>query len=77
MSITPPKPKDVLELVAARLSKAAPNTWVEFMPALEEYTREIELACVRAPADGVLIAQGRARQLQELLTLFKNAAKQK
>ncbi len=77
MSITPPKPKDRLTLAAARLSKAAPNTWVEFMSEFGEYLREKELACVQAPADRVLNAQGRAQQLQELCTLLLDAAKQK
>lgn len=77
MSTAPPKPKDILTLAAARLSKAAPNTWLDVMSALEGYAREAELACVRAPADGVLIAQGRARMCHELLDLFNNAAKQK
>jgi hypothetical protein len=77
VSVTPPKPKDVLVIAAARLSKAAPNSWTEVIAALEVYTREAELACVRAPADGVLIAQGKARQCEELLALFHDAAKQK
>lgn len=77
MTVTPPKPKDVLATAAARLSKAAPNSWVDVLSAMEEYTRGIELACIRAPADGVLIMQGRARECRELLTLFKDAAKQK
>lgn len=77
MSVTPPKPKDTLTLAAARLSKAAPNTWQEFIAALEPYAREAELACVRAPADGVLIMQGKARERHDLLTLLTDAAKQK
>lgn len=77
MSVTPPKPKDVLATAAARLSKAAPNAWTDVIAAMEDYAREAELACVRAPADGVLIAQGKARERHELLTLFKDAAKQK
>lgn len=77
MSVTPPKTKDVLASAAARLSRAAPNQWAETIAALEKYVRERELACVQAPADRVLIAQGMARQCQELLTLFTDEAKQK
>jgi hypothetical protein len=77
VSVTPPKPKDTLAIAAARLSKAAPNTWPDFVAALEAYAREAELACVRAPADGVLIAQGKARERHDLLTLLTDAAKQK
>lgn len=77
MSITPPKPKDVLATAAARLSRAAPNTWAEFMSAMDEYARERELACIHAPADKVLITQGKAQQSRELFSLLIDAAKQK
>lgn len=77
MSPTPPKPKDNLLLAAARLSKAAPNTWPDFIAAFEEFARDRESACVQAPSDRVLLAQGMARQCIELLTLLKDAAKQK
>jgi len=77
VSTTPPKPKDKLALAAARLSKAAPNAWVEFMSDFGEYVRDRELACVQAPSDRVLNAQGRAQQLQELCSLLLDAAKQK
>lgn len=77
MSITPPKPKDNLALAAARLSKAAPNTWGEFTEALVAFARERSDACVLAQADKVLLAQGMARQCNELLALFTDAAKLK
>lgn len=77
MTITPPKPKDNLMSVAARLSRAAPNTWPELIEAFEVFTRDRESACVQAPSDKVLLAQGMARQCIELLTLLKDAAKQK
>lgn len=77
MSVTPPKPKDVLGTAAARLSKAAPNTWAEFMAAIGEYTRERELACIRAPADQILITQGKAQMCGEILALLTEAVKPK
>jgi hypothetical protein len=51
--------------------------WSEFLEAFEAVTRDRESACVQAPSDRVLIAQGMARQCIELLTLLKDAAKQK
>lgn len=75
MSTAPPKPKDNLLAAAARVSRAAPNMWAEFMVEMEAYTRSREVACVHAPADRVLLAQGGARQCTELLTLFHDAAK--
>jgi hypothetical protein len=73
VSITPPKPHDELSAVAARLSRAAPNTWDEFIKAFEAYAAVRRDACVQAPADRVLIAQGRAQQCVELSSLFMNA----
>lgn len=73
MSVTPPKPKDVLTTAAARVSRAAPNAWEEFMAAFATYTRSRETACIQAPADGVLLAQGGARQCIELLDLLEAA----
>ncbi len=75
MSTTPPKPKDNLQVAAARLSRAAPNMWAEFLVEMEAYARSRESACVQAPADRVLLAQGGARQVNELLALFHEAAK--
>lgn len=77
MTVTPPKPKDVLVTVAARLSKAAPNSWKDFMDAYDAFTRSRMDACVAAPADQVLRAQGMALQCVELQTLFAEAVKQK
>lgn len=77
MSVVPPKPKDVLILKAAHLSKAAPNSWGEFIEAFTAYARERVDLCIQAPADKVLLAQGMARQVNELLALMVDASKQK
>lgn len=76
MTVTPPKPKDELQAVAARLSRAAPETWQAFIKAFEVYTDEARDACVQAPADKVLKAQGRAQQCVDLSALFTTAIKQ-
>lgn len=77
MSVTPPKPKDVLQEAAAHLSRAAPNKYDEFVKAFEVYLDEHAAACVHAASDKVLIAQGRARALTDLSSLFINAIKPK
>lgn len=73
MSITPLKPKDELALAAARLSRATPNSWDDFLKRFEIYTTDRKNDCVQAPADKVLLMQGRAQQCVDLLTLFTNA----
>lgn len=75
MSITPPKTHDQLMEVAARLSNAAPNTWAEFVRTFGAYTDARKDGCVQAPADRILITQGKAQQCVELFALFTNAIK--
>jgi hypothetical protein len=77
VSVTPLKPNDELTLAADRLSRSAPRQWEEFIATVKVCLRERELACVQAPADKVLQAQGRALQLQELLVLLTSPPKQK
>jgi hypothetical protein len=76
VSVTPPKPKDELQAVAARLSRAAPETWQAFIKAFEVFTEEAVHQCVQAPADKVLKAQGRAQLSVDLSSLFSTAHKQ-
>lgn len=75
MSVTPPKPHDELALAAARLSRAAPNSWVDFVSAFEAYAAVKRDACVQAPADKIFQAQGKAQQCAELSLLLSNAIK--
>jgi len=77
MSPTPPKPKDVLEKAAGELARTAPNRWSEFVAAFEAYAADRRDACVQAPADKVLLAQGMARQCIELRSLLIDASKPK
>jgi hypothetical protein len=73
VSITPTKPHDELSIVAARLSRAAPNMWEEFVKAFDVYAATVAGACVHAASDKVLNAQGRAQQCADLSSLLKNA----
>lgn len=75
MSVTPPKPHDDLTAAAARLSKAAPNSWDEFIKALVAYTDVRRDACVQVTVDRVQIAQGKAQQCVELLSLLTTKPK--
>lgn len=77
MSVAPPKNKDLLHAAAARLSRAAPNGWKDFIDAFEAFSAERTRDCMRAPSDKVLVTQGKAQNSDELLTLFIDAAKQK
>ena len=77
MSVTPPKPHDELMLAAARLSRAAPNMYAEFLKAFEVFTTQAKDSVVNAASDKVLLAQGRARSCVELLGHLTDATKQK
>lgn len=73
MTTTPNRPHDELMLVAARLSRATPNTWDEFLKAFEAYSSDRSRDCVAAPYDKIYLAQGRAQQCAELAKLFREA----
>lgn len=63
---TPLRPIDKVMFAAANLKAASPNRFAEFIEALGLLTAARNAECVQAPADGVLKAQGKALQLQEL-----------
>lgn len=77
MTATPLKPEDELTIAANRVSRSAPQQWAEFIKAVELYSRLKDQACIAAPADQVLKAQGKALQIQELLNLFTATPKQR
>lgn len=66
---------DKLAIAAAKLERAVPNQWNEFKDAFAELSDAKRGEVVRAPADQVFVAQGRAQQCDELLTLFADALK--
>jgi len=65
----------VLTAAAARLSRAAPNSWDDFVAAFELYAAVHRNACVQAPADKIFVQQGKAQNCAELSALFSNAIK--
>jgi len=72
--ITPLRAVDTLAMAAARLKQAAPNSFAEFEQAFNALTAVRNAECVQAPPDGVLRAQGRALQMQEIDALLKNCS---
>lgn len=73
MSIAPLRELDKLTMAAARLQRANPNGWKDFMDAFEGVAAAKTKECVQAPPDKVIVAQGRAQQCADLLDLFANS----
>lgn len=69
--ITPPKTKDNLAIAAARMKRAAPNSFKEFEEAFEALWAEGVVRCVQSPRDDVLNNQGRAQQLTEVRDVLR------
>jgi len=63
---------DELVMAAARLARSNPNTWGEFLKLFSEYTDQRKNECVQSPPETVVVAQGKAQQCAELLTLFSD-----
>lgn len=57
---------DQFIIKAAALSRAAPNEWRGFVEEFKRYVDRRRDECVRAPADMVFVAQGRAQQCDVL-----------
>jgi hypothetical protein len=76
MSIAPLRTVDQLTVSAARMARAAPNSWDEFKALLAKLAQERAALCVQAPPDKIFNVQGQAQALQELETLFKDAPAQ-
>jgi hypothetical protein len=73
VTATPLKPHDELSLAAARLSRAAPNGWDDFLRAMKTYSDWKSADVVAATPADIFTAQGRARQCTDLLKLFEDA----
>ena len=59
-----------LIVAAARLSRAAPTPWDEFLTAFRAYARELAEKLVATPSDTVFVAQGRAQSVAGVAKLF-------
>lgn len=61
-------------MAAARVKQAAPNTFTEFVEAVAALSAQRNAECVQAPSDQVLKAQGKAQQLQDLLSILRDCS---
>lgn len=73
MSIVQPRTNDKITLMAARLARAVPALWEDFVRELGDLATERRDQCVQAASDKVFTMQGRAQQAAELHTQFRNA----
>lgn len=70
---TPIREKDAVAVAAAKLKRTAGPLWEEFEKAFNVYAATVKDTAIQAPADKVMVAQGRAQQCVELSTLFSEA----
>ena len=64
-----------LNIKAAAIARSNPGDWRRFLEAFEEFAEVQINKCIDAHADDVRLAQGRAQQCKQLVTLFKDAVK--
>lgn len=64
-----------LILAAAKLARSAPETWEEFLGALQVYTEAQISNCISSPLEELQRAQGRAQNASALLRLIRDALK--
>jgi hypothetical protein len=59
-----------------RLKNAAPETWDNLVQTFDIYATEVTVAVTQAPADCILVMQGRAQQCLALLRLMRECDRQ-
>lgn len=59
-----------LILASARLARSAPESWKQFLGALESYSSNQISSCVQSPLDELPRAQGRAQATARLYGIF-------
>lgn len=59
-----------LILASARLARAAPKSWEEFLGAVHAYSRQQADNCVQSPLEQLPVAQGRAQFAARLHNLL-------
>lgn len=60
---------------AMGLRGSAPDVWVEFLKALDEYSAEVSASMLSSPIESLQRAQGMALSINELTQLLMNAPK--
>lgn len=68
--LTPNQHEIPFVVAAARLSRAAPTDWQQFVDAASLYANQQALACIQSPMDILPVAQGRAQNAHRLATLL-------
>lgn len=64
-----------LTLKSAALARTDSRVWDEFIKAFKEYADAQKDVCVQSSEENLRMAQGRARQCVELISLFEGAVK--
>ena len=65
--------EDALAVAAAKLKRQLPSVWEEFEKAFEAVGAAARDVAIQAPADKVMVAQGRAQQCVAFSELFTKA----
>ena len=60
-----------LSELALRLRNGNPEAWDEFLVQMQGYYEDLTMKVVQAPAEEVMVAQGRAQSIFALLRTFK------
>ena len=68
-------PEQNLILAAARLSRASPESWDEFLSTFTRYAWDMAEKLVQSPVEVVLVAQGRAQGMMILGKLLTDCQK--
>ena len=70
------KPPTLSDL-ALRLRNGNPDAWDEFLIRMQGYYEDLTMKVVQAPAEEVMVAQGRAQGVMALLRMFKECTVEK
>lgn len=60
----------LVAVYADRLKRAEPQTYEQFIRALDAYTTELTVAVTDAPSESILVTQGRAQQARKFFKLM-------
>jgi hypothetical protein len=65
------KTTDIMQQFMLRLKNASPEAWDGLVESFDVYATEVVIETANAPADQVLVHQGRARQCLALLRIMR------
>lgn len=64
-----------LIIAAAKLARSAPETWTEFLGALDAYTNTQISNCISSPIEALAQNQGRAQSMVALQKVLRDCLK--